>query len=118
MKKLTLFSFISLLSVFLVSCNNIRLCTDITKYDANKENGYYTSYSDSAGLITNSRYKNGLKEGVEFIVNKNGTITSINKYKGGHKHGWCRTYSNGQISSEIKYKNGKVQKVRIINISW
>lgn len=118
MKTATLFIFFFVLIIFFVSCNSLKLSTDVTKYDINKENGYFLSHSDSTGLTTYSHNKNGLKQGREIVFNSNGTIASINKYQKGLKHGWCITYLNGNSSSEIKYKYGKAKKVRMINTSW
>ena len=79
------------------------------KSDGGKKHGLQELFYESGQLSTKENFKDGKLDGLSEMYHENGQLISKSKFKDGEYDGLfvIRNFENGQLESEICYKNGQ-----------
>ncbi len=121
------FSFLTILSLFVISCGNPGANTatgemqTVENRDADgnltetgqtvggQKNGTWTTYDVEKGLPSSIKnYNNGALDGVSIEFNNRGQIEKLTHYKNNQMHGQYGTYKFGRPVETATYSNGKM----------
>ena len=79
------------------------------KSDGGKKHGLHELFYESGQLRTKENFKDGKLDGLSEMYHENGQLMTKGKFKDGEFDGLfvIRNFENGQLESEICYKNGQ-----------
>jgi antitoxin component YwqK of YwqJK toxin-antitoxin module len=86
--------------------NASRILINLESYDKGKKNGLFLSFENSGNLVSETMFKNDLKDGEDRQYSY-GSVRLLSNYKNGKLHGLFQDfYDNHKIKQEFHYVDG------------